>query len=108
MTTPRKLSDYVPILADQEIDYVAIAQTDNVVTFGLEGTTAAQADGNVELTLPYEMANTDYRVAIGNRTDADVVLRVEAKTTTTVTIQHTAGTAAITFDLVVVGQRATP
>jgi hypothetical protein len=95
----KKLSDYIPIFADQGIDYVAAAPAAGVSTQAQE---VVVSGATHTVTLASQMANNTYTAIATNGTDGGSAVTIGTKTTTTVVIKN--GSADDNVNLVVVGQ----
>jgi hypothetical protein len=93
----KKLSDYIPILKDQGIDYIAAAPAAGVAT-QYQVITISGAPQIV--TLDHEMANASYAVCGSDVSGG--VLTIGTKTVSTVEITTSSGTAEC--NLIIVGQ----
>jgi hypothetical protein len=95
----KKLSDYIPIFADQGIDYVAAAPTAGVSAAGQEVIVSGSPH---VMKLDHQMANDTYTAVVTAGTAGMGTLVVTAKTTTTVEVEGGANGEKV--NLVVVGQ----
>ena len=95
----KKLSDYIPIFADQGIDYVAAAPAAGVSTQAQE---VVISGATHTVTLASQMANNTYVALATNGTNGGSAVTIGTKTTTTVEIKG--GSASDKINLVIVGQ----
>ncbi|MBO75991.1 MAG: hypothetical protein CME17_01050 [Gemmatimonadetes bacterium] len=96
----KKLSDYIPIFADQGIDYVSAAPAAGVAT--QYQVIAASGVGTNTITLEHQMANTDYAVCISQEDGNNAYLESASKTVTGFNVND--GWSAASISIVVIGQ----
>ena len=99
-STVKKISNYLPPLRDQGMDYLAAANAAGVsIQHG-----SAILDGNAQtITLVSEMANATFTVLMTNETASARVPAITAKTTTTFVLDN-AGTNLDVLGYAVIGQ----
>jgi len=96
----KKLSDYIPIFADQGIDYVSAAPAAGVAT--QYQVIAASGLGTNTITLEHQMANTDYAVLVDDTDQNGSYLESGTKTVTGFDVNDNGG--AVSISIVVIGQ----
>ena len=96
----KKLSDYIPIFADQGIDYVAAAPAAGVATQYQVVEASGVGGVSMTITLEHEMANANYAVVAND--DLGNATPVGGKTVTT--FQAIPGVTPCTLNLIIVGQ----
>jgi hypothetical protein len=99
----KKLSDYIPILKDQGIDYVAAAPAAGVGTYVQTITPSGGASWNGStVTLDHTMADTNYAV-LTDQAERPMITIYDKTATSFVTDDNGyAGTGTVSF--VIVGQ----
>ena len=99
----KKLSDYIPIFADQGIDYVSAAPAAGVATYVQTVTPSGGAswDG-ATVTLDHQMADTNYAVLTDQEERPLLVIGNKTVTSFETDDNGAAGTGTVSF--VIVGQ----
>ena len=94
----KKLSDYIPIFADQGIDYVSAANAAGIAT---QYQVVSISGATQTITLATQMADTDYAVSLTDNKGSTTVY-ADTKTVTSFSAKGLANPS--TLNVIVVGQ----